>query len=106
MFAFLRGIVALKAPSYIALDVNGAGYAVFVPEPVYRKLAVNQEATLLTYCHIREEAFQIYGFLKEEERALFLMLLSINKGGPQGSLGGIKLRCRRGNSAGRCSRMT
>lgn len=86
MFAFLRGIVATKGLGQIALDVHGAGYAVFVPDTVYRKLAVDQEATLLTYCHIREDLFQIYGFLKEEERALFLMLLSINKVGPKVAL--------------------
>lgn len=86
MFAFLRGVVAFKGLNHIALDVNGVGYAVCVPESVYRKLVVEQETTLLTYCHIREDLFQIYGFLKEEERALFLMLLGINKVGPKVAL--------------------
>ena len=86
MFAFLKGTVALKTLDYIALDVHGAGYMVYVPEPVYRKLAVHQEVLLLTYCHIREESFQIFGFLKEEERALFTTLLSVNKVGPKVAL--------------------
>ncbi len=86
MFAFLRGVVASKSMNCIALDVNGAGYAVHVPDSVYRKLTPNQEATLLTYCHIREDVFQIFGFLKEEERALFMMLLGINKVGPKVAL--------------------
>jgi holliday junction DNA helicase RuvA len=83
MFAFLRGTVAFKGLDHIALDVQGVGYAVVVPETVFRKLVPNQEATLLTYCHIREDLFQIYGFLKEEERSLFLTLISINKVGPK-----------------------
>jgi len=86
MFAFLRGTVAHKALEYVALDVNGAGYMVSVPEPVYRRLVVNQDVKLLTYCHIREDTFQIFGFLKEEERALFVMLLSVNKVGPRVAL--------------------
>lgn len=86
MFAFLRGSVAEKTIDGIALDVQGVGYAVLVPDTVYRKLAVHQEVTLLTYCHIREDSFTIFGFLKEEERALFIMLLGINGVGPRVAL--------------------
>jgi Holliday junction DNA helicase RuvA len=86
MFAFLRGTVAFKTVGHIALDVGGAGYEIAVPDSVYRKLAIHQEVTLLTYCHIREDAFQIFGFLKEEEKSLFTTLLSINKVGPKVAL--------------------
>ena len=86
MFAFLRGIVARKTPDHIELDVNGVGYEVCVPELIYRKLVVDQETTLLTYCHIREDTFQIFGFLREEEKSLFRMLLGISGIGPKVSL--------------------
>ena len=86
MFAFLRGIVALKAVDHIALDVGGAGYKLSVPDSVYRKLVVNQDVRLITYCHIREDTFQIFGFLKEEERTLFTMLLDITGVGPKVAL--------------------
>ncbi len=86
MFSFLCGTVAIKALDHIALDVGGVGYQISVPESVYRKLAPNQEVRLLTYCHIREDTFQIFGFLREEEKALFIMLLSINKVGPKVAL--------------------
>lgn len=83
MFAFLRGTVAFKGLHHIALDVNGVGYAVHVPDPVYRRLTIHQEVTLLTYCHIREDTFQIFGFLKEEEKTLFTMLLDVTGVGPR-----------------------
>ena len=86
MFAFLRGIVARKAPEHIELDVGGVGYEVWVPVPVQGRLGLDQEATLLTYCHIREDAFQIYGFLREEERALFKTLLGVSGIGPKVAL--------------------
>lgn len=86
MFAFLRGVVALKGIEHIALDVNGAGYHVLVPEGVQRKLVVDQEVRLLTYCYIREDAFQIYGFITEEEKRLFVTLLSINGVGPKAAM--------------------
>ena len=86
MFAFLRGTVARKALDHVELDVGGVGYEVWVSEQVLRKLVVNQETMLLTHCHIREDAFQIYGFLREEERALFSMLLGITGVGPKVAL--------------------
>ncbi len=86
MFAFLRGTVAAKPLDYVALDVGGVGFAVYVPESTYRKLVVNQDALLHTYCHIREDDFKIFGFLKEEERTLFIALLDINGVGPRAAL--------------------
>lgn len=83
MFAFLRGIVHAKTLNGIALDVGGVGFAVQTPEFVLRKLAINQEALLLTHCHIREDDFQIFGFMKEEEKSLFELLLGISGVGPK-----------------------
>jgi Holliday junction DNA helicase RuvA len=83
MYAFLRGTVASKGVHHIALDVNGVGFEVQVPDPVYRRLTSHQEVTLLTYCHIREDSFQIFGFLKEDEKTLFQMLLNITGVGPR-----------------------
>lgn len=86
MFAFLRGVVARKGLDVVDLDVGGVGYEIGVPALVQRRLAVDQPATLLTHCHIREDTFQIFGFLREEERALFRMLLSVSGIGPKVAL--------------------
>ena len=86
MFAFLRGTIARKRAGIVELDVHGAGYEVCVPDTVHRKLVVNQDATLLTYCHIREDAFQIFGFLKEEQKNLFRLLLDVSGVGPKVAL--------------------
>jgi len=86
MFAFLRGVVAAKTADHIELDVNGVGYEIFVPDTVHNRLHPDQPATLLTYCHIREDAFLIFGFLREEEKSLFIMLLGISGIGPKVAL--------------------
>ncbi|MEX2015711.1 MAG: Holliday junction branch migration protein RuvA [Candidatus Hydrogenedentales bacterium] len=83
MFAFLRGIVAAKMPDHVHLDVQGVGYKVFVPHGTQRRLAIDHEVTLLTHCHIREDAFQIYGFARAEELALFQLVLSVQGVGPK-----------------------
>lgn len=86
MFAFLRGAVAHKGLDSIALDVRGVGYELLVPDTVHRRLAPGQEVTLLTYCHVRPESFQIFGFLREEEKTLFMMLLGVSGVGPKVAL--------------------
>lgn len=86
MFAFLRGIIARKDAHRVELDVNGVGYDVLVPERIAHKLTPSSPATLLTYCYIREDIFQIYGFLREEERALFKTLLGVTGVGPKAAL--------------------
>ena len=86
MFAFLRGTVARKTVNHVELDVGGVGYEVWVPDSVHRRLAPDQTVSLLTYCHIREDAFQIFGFLREEEKALFKTLLTVSGVGPKVAL--------------------
>ena len=83
MFAFLRGIVVHKGAHTVALDVHGVGFQVLVPEPVHRRLMQDAEATLLTYCHIREDSFTIFGFLRDEEKRVFEMLLGVSGIGPK-----------------------
>lgn len=87
MFAFLRGMVASKGVNRIALDVNGVGFEVLVPDSVQNRLSIGEEATLLTYCHIREDSFQIFGFLSEKEKSLFITCLGITGIGPKVALG-------------------
>lgn len=86
MFAFLRGTVAAKGVGCLDLDVHGVGYHLSVAESLLRRVVVDQDLKLLTYCHIREDAFQIFGFLKEEEKVLFEMLLTVQGVGPKVAL--------------------
>lgn len=83
MYAFLRGVIARKSIGTVDLDVGGVGYEVHVSEQTSRKVHLDTTATLLTYCHIREDAFTIFGFLREDEKSLFIMLLSVQGIGPK-----------------------
>lgn len=78
--------MARKGPGRVELDVHGVGYELLVPDGVLRPLVKDAEATLLTHCYIREDAFTIYGFLREEERALFRLLLGVSGVGPKVAL--------------------
>ncbi len=78
--------MARKTAAWIELDVGGVGYEVWVPASVQRKMTEGQDVILLTHCHIREDLFQIFGFLREDERTLFRMLLGISGVGPKVAL--------------------
>lgn len=86
LFAFLRGRVADKVPGEVVIDVNGVGYRVHVSDRVWSRLNLESTAQLLTHCHIREELFQIFGFLGQDEKALFELLLGISGVGPKVAL--------------------
>lgn len=84
MIASLKGTVSSKKPEGIIIEVGGIGYHVSVPlcslcnipEP-------GSEVFLHTYTHVREDALQLYGFLSEEERKVFVALLGVNGIGPK-----------------------
>lgn len=96
MIASLTGILRAKTPTEVLVDVNGVGYSVSIPFSTFEKLGeVNSTVTLLTYLQVREDALQLYGFLNEEERFSFRLLISVSGIGPkiaQGILSGISVK--------------
>lgn len=64
------------------------GYSVAVPQSArYGLFLVGEVIELFIYSHIREDAFDLYGFSTPTEKELFLVLLSVNGVGPKSSLG-------------------
>jgi Holliday junction DNA helicase RuvA len=84
MIASIKGRVLSKGPDGVVVDVNGVGYHVHVP---LRSLGdipdTGRDVFLYTYTNVREDAIQLFGFLTEEERRLFVTLIGINGIGPK-----------------------
>jgi holliday junction DNA helicase RuvA len=80
MIALLTGRLALKAPTHLALDVQGVGYEVFIPLSTYYNLP-----NLNT--HVREDAIQLFGFSTQEEKDAFVLLMTVSGIGPKSALG-------------------
>lgn len=79
MIAYLKGILAVKEPDHVVVDVNGVGYRVFIPLSTYGALpAPGEGVQLLVLTHVREDAFHLYGFLTPDERQLFSVLQSVS----------------------------
>jgi Holliday junction DNA helicase RuvA len=84
MIAMLRGEVALRRAEHVVLMCAGVGYHLSVSAETLRHVpAVGGEATLHTHLVVREDALLLHGFHSEQERELFLMLLSVQAVGPK-----------------------
>ena len=84
MIARLRGRLLEKAPEQIVVDVGGVGYQLTVSLQSFARLpGLGDEVDLRVHTHVREDALQLFGFLDEHERALFLLLLQVATIGPR-----------------------
>ncbi|MFI3114645.1 MAG: Holliday junction branch migration protein RuvA [Clostridia bacterium] len=86
MFYYLNGKITVKEQNLIVVDINGVGYAVHTSLNTLSKIEINKTHKLFTYCNIREDAFDIFGFADIEELNFFKLLISINGVGPKAGL--------------------
>ncbi|MEX2264060.1 MAG: Holliday junction branch migration protein RuvA [Bryobacteraceae bacterium] len=84
MIAHLRGILLEKHPNQAVVEAGGVGYDVTVPVSTYSRLPdVGCELRLRIHTHVREDALSLYGFLSQDEKALFEKLISVSGIGPK-----------------------
>jgi Holliday junction DNA helicase RuvA len=87
MIARLRGRLWEKLPDQIVVDVGGVGYQLLVSLQCFSRLPEpGAEVDLRVYTHVREDALQLFGFVDESERALFLLLIHVATIGPRVAL--------------------
>jgi Holliday junction DNA helicase RuvA len=87
VIAHLRGRLLEKAPEHVVVDVGGVGYQLYVSlQCFYRLPAIGADVELRVHTHVREDALQLFGFLDEAERALFLLLIQVATIGPRVAL--------------------
>src|SRR5438034_2140465 len=83
MFAHLRGILLEKHPNQAIVEAGGVGYDVTIAVPTYTRLPdIGAEVRLRIHTHVREDALALYGFLSQDEKALFEKLISVGGIGP------------------------
>ena len=82
----LKGTVELKKESFIIVDVNGIGYKVFMPETSLQNIELNKNIKVYTYMRVSEDEINLYGFLTNEELAMFELLISVGGIGSKSAL--------------------
>ncbi len=84
MIARLSGVLKDKAPDQLIIDVGGVGYLVLVSlQTFYRLPEPDRRVSLHIHTHVREDAFQLFGFLDEQEKAGFVLLKGVSGIGPR-----------------------
>lgn len=86
MIAYVKGILAQIQDESIIIDVNGIGYELLCANPFSFQTYVNNEIKVHTYHCVREDAQILYGFKNEDEKFLFIKLISVSGIGPKGAL--------------------
>jgi Holliday junction DNA helicase RuvA len=91
MIGRLRGSILEAEPSRLVIDVGGVGYEVQIPLSSFYGLPEaadggGQNVELFIHTHVREESFQLFGFLTRAERTFFERLIGISGVGPKMAL--------------------
>src|SRR5271167_823699 len=83
MIGYLRGMLLEKHPNQVILEAGGVGYDVIIPVSTFTALPdAGTEVQLRIHTHVREDAFQLFGFVTPEEKAIFERLISVSGIGP------------------------
>lgn len=88
MIGYLKGVLVEIATDTALIDVNGVGYEVLASANTLSDLQsyLSKEIIVWIHTHVREDAFQLFGFHTKEEKNLFLSLLKVNGVGPRMAL--------------------
>lgn len=86
MFYYVDGTVTVLKQSLAVIDCGGVGYACHASQNTIGKLKIGTRARLLTYLNVREDIFELYGFIDEEEQSCFEMMIGVSGVGPKAAL--------------------
>ena len=86
MIARLTGRILTLQSDHLVLDVGNVGYHVHCSERTVVALRDVSEVTLHTHYVIRQDSPTLFGFMSEEEKAIFLLLLTVPRVGPKVAL--------------------
>lgn len=83
MIGWLEGQVIAKGPSWLLLNAGGVGYQVHVPQRLAESAIVDSHQSVFTHLAVREDALTLYGFVDQQEKDLFELLIDISGIGPK-----------------------
>jgi len=84
MIAQLRGLLLEKHPNQAIVETAGVGYDVTIPVSTFTHLPEpGAEVKLRIHTHVREDALALFGFLTQDEKAIFEKLIGVSGIGPK-----------------------
>ena len=86
MLYYVSGPVAVLEPNLAVIDCGGVGYGCRVTAYTAAQLKLNQPAKLYITESIREDAFDLFGFISREEQRCYEMLTTVTGVGPKAAM--------------------
>lgn len=78
MIDYIKGEITELTPASVTLENNGIGYFLNISLNAYSALENQKTGKLYIYESIREDAYQLFGFLSKRDRELFMHLISVS----------------------------
>jgi Holliday junction DNA helicase RuvA len=87
MYAYIKGEIVDITQDNLVLECNNIGYNIRIPYSVAQKLPrVGETVKIYTYTSVKEDAFNLFGFLSKDDLEVYKMLIAVNGIGPKGAL--------------------
>jgi Holliday junction DNA helicase RuvA len=87
MYAYIKGEIVDISEDNLVLECNNIGYNIRIPYSVAQKLpGIGQTVKIFTYTSVREDAFNLFGFLSKDDLEVYKLLIAVNGIGPKGAL--------------------
>lgn len=84
MFEYIFGELTIKKIDYVAIDINGLAYKIFISLKTFETLKeIGEDEKLFIHTYVKEDDISFYGFKTENERELFRELIKISGVGPK-----------------------
>ena len=87
MIAFVHGIAADMTENSVIVETGGIGYEIYMTGESLSQLPMGEKVKIHTYFQVREDAMQLYGFIKKDDLQMFKLLLGVNGVGPKAAMG-------------------
>lgn len=87
MYAYIKGEIVDITEDNLVLECNQIGYNIRIPFSVAQRLpGTGATVKIYTYTSVREDAFQLFGFLSKDDLEIYKKLIAVNGIGPKGAL--------------------
>ena len=78
MIEYIKGELTDLTPAMATVEAAGVGYGLNISLNTFSAIQGKKEVKLYVYEAIREDAYQLYGFINKKEREMFLLLITVN----------------------------
>ncbi len=83
MIASIQGKVIQKGKDHLVISVAGIGFQIFTTHEVVDNAQLGENFSLFSQLIVREDSLTLYGFVDEQEKVYFNLLLGVSGVGPR-----------------------